>query len=287
MMLNAKLIQCSHEFRIGCHGPGKALYKEVRFAWSRDLKAFALVCLLSLPVFCAASFDAGAEAYRRSDFVGAFEILEPLAEQGDARAQNVIALMYKYGEGVDQDLDSAFSWYHKAAELGYAPAQFNVGDMLANGRGTVSNRDQAIVWLTRAAQAGFDRANDRLAELNVNPVQNKPKGLAAWSKSWDLQLPNDIRFATAKPSLADNTFRIQLGAMSTREKAVALRNMLLEEQHEMFRDLVFSITEARPRKTVFRIQAGPFSSIQDARRFCDQLLERRAGSGCLALQPDP
>ena len=49
------------------------------------------------------------------------------AEQGHADAQYRLALMYDYGEEVEQDYAQAFKWYQKSANQGYANAQYNIG----------------------------------------------------------------------------------------------------------------------------------------------------------------
>jgi uncharacterized protein len=49
------------------------------------------------------------------------------AEQGDAAAQNNLAVCYENGEGVPKSYEDAVSWYRKAAEQGDARAQFNLG----------------------------------------------------------------------------------------------------------------------------------------------------------------
>jgi TPR repeat protein len=45
----------------------------------------------------------GFEAYDNKDYAQALRELRPLAEQGDAIAQNYIGLMYGLGEGVAKD----------------------------------------------------------------------------------------------------------------------------------------------------------------------------------------
>ena len=45
------------------------------------------------------------------------------AEQGYADAQYRLALMYDYGEEVEQDYSQAFKWYQRSANQGYANAQ--------------------------------------------------------------------------------------------------------------------------------------------------------------------
>ena len=242
------------------------------------------------PVASRADFENAAEAYRRNDFVTAFEAFKPLAEHDDARAQTVLALMYKYGEGVDKDLATALAWYLRAAELNYAPAQFHAGVMLADGLGTEPDEERAALWLARAAESGFERANDKLAELDMTQVTSSRHvdKFVPWSQNWNLQLPNEIRFAADAPVMsAQPGFRVQLGAMSSRENARRLQGSLQEAQPELFDGIRFGVIDPVGERAIFRLQAGPFASIEAARFFCDQVLRREITTGCLPLHASP
>ena len=48
-------------------------------------------------------------------------------------------------------------WYTKAAEQGYARAQFNLGLMYANGQGVTQDIVSAHLWFLLAARAGTVR----------------------------------------------------------------------------------------------------------------------------------
>ncbi|MBQ7733048.1 MAG: sel1 repeat family protein [Synergistaceae bacterium] len=52
-----------------------------------------------------------------------FQEVKRLAEQGDAKAQYNLALMYGKGEGVTQDYYEAVRWYRKATQQGHVNAQ--------------------------------------------------------------------------------------------------------------------------------------------------------------------
>jgi TPR repeat protein len=56
------------------------------------------------------------ESYTAGDFVAALQLIQPLAEQGEARAQYNLAVQFELGKGVEQDLAQASEWYCKAAE---------------------------------------------------------------------------------------------------------------------------------------------------------------------------
>jgi len=70
---------------------------------------------LTEPVL-ADPLEDGLAAYRRGDYATALSLLKPLAEQGDARAQAQLGIMYAEGKGVARDDSEALKWLRKAAE---------------------------------------------------------------------------------------------------------------------------------------------------------------------------
>lgn len=244
------------------------------------------MAMMSLPGHASADFDAAAQAYRRNDYATAMALLMPLANSDDARAQNVVALMYKFGEGVDQDVQTAFGWYLRAARLGYPPAQYQVGVMLTSGQGTGKDLDEAGKWLTQAALNGYQRANDALAASNITPVPGNRQidPLVPWSQQWDLTLPSDIRFADSRPETASDTgVMVQLAAMSSSTRAEQLQTSLGRKAPELFNDLNFTITEVQRDRTYYRLQAGPFANMAAARFFCERMARTGLDTGCLPI----
>jgi TPR repeat protein len=86
--------------------------------------------------------------------VEAFNLIRPLAEQGNAKAQEKLADSYEKGKGVEQSFKEAFQWYKKAAEQGEALAQCNLGSMYALGRGCDKNEEEAFLWHKKSAEQG-------------------------------------------------------------------------------------------------------------------------------------
>ena len=82
------------------------------------------------------------------------------AEQGDAKAQSNLGLMYDQGLGVSQDYAEAVQWFRLAAEQGDARAQCQLGAMYATGKGVSQDQVQAHMWLSLAA-AGMKPSEDR------------------------------------------------------------------------------------------------------------------------------
>lgn len=74
----------------------------------------------SLPA--RADYYDGLMAYQGGNFATALRELRPLAEQGDARAQTLLGLMYRDGQGVPQDFVHAHLWLNLAAAAGQSDA---------------------------------------------------------------------------------------------------------------------------------------------------------------------
>ncbi len=85
----------------------------------------AAVALLIVVTACQAcpDFKAGVEAYQRGDYATALTEFRPLAQQGDASAQNNLGLMYSKGRGVAQDYVQAHMWVNLAAAQGIEDAR--------------------------------------------------------------------------------------------------------------------------------------------------------------------
>ena len=87
------------------------------------------VLLGSVGVSVSQDFQVGFDAYNRGDYALALREFTPLAEQGDADAQFNLGLMYRNGEGVQQDHKESAKWFRRAAEQGHAGAQSRLGFM--------------------------------------------------------------------------------------------------------------------------------------------------------------
>ncbi len=81
----------------------------------------AVVVLVAAPTW--ADFEAGAEAFKRSDYATALKEWRPLAEQGHAGAQVMLGVMYDYGRGVTKDNVQAYMWLNLAAVRGLETAR--------------------------------------------------------------------------------------------------------------------------------------------------------------------
>ena len=116
----------------------------------------------------AADLKKGVAAARNGDFVTALRELEPLAEQGNVHAQDLLGVTYENGEGVTKDYVEAVKWYRKAAEKGNVIAQNNLGYMYANGKGVTKDEVEAVRWYRKAADQGDASAQNNLGVMCYN-----------------------------------------------------------------------------------------------------------------------
>ncbi len=79
--------------------------------------------ILGIAGAVAGPWEDGMAAYNRGDYLPAIRLFRPLAEQGNAKAQNVLGVMYRRGEGVARNSLRAFMWFSRAAARGDARAK--------------------------------------------------------------------------------------------------------------------------------------------------------------------
>lgn len=91
-------------------------------------------------------------AYDRATYAAALRIWLPLAEQGDADAQNRLGEIYERGLGAGPDYSQAAAWYRRAAEQGLEKAQINLGFMYEKGRGVPRDPALALEWYRKASK---------------------------------------------------------------------------------------------------------------------------------------
>jgi TPR repeat protein len=77
----------------------------------------------------AGPWEDGMAAYNRGDYVPAIRLFRPLAEQGNAKAQSVLGVMSRRGEGVARSSVRAFLWFSRAAARGDARAKAELRDV--------------------------------------------------------------------------------------------------------------------------------------------------------------
>ncbi|MCZ6802698.1 MAG: tetratricopeptide repeat protein [Proteobacteria bacterium] len=115
------------------------------------------------------------KAFASGDYETAFNLWMPLADSGDADAQNYLGILYYLGFGTQKDYKKALAWYERAAKAGHADAQRNYGDMINFGRGIQKDNYKAYKWYYAASQQGNEKAMRQIeviaASGNLSPNQ--------------------------------------------------------------------------------------------------------------------
>jgi TPR repeat protein len=77
----------------------------------------------------AGPWEDGMVAYNRGDYLPAFRLFRPLAEQCNPKAQSLIGVMYRKGQGVARNSVHAFVWFNRAAVRGDAQAKVELHEV--------------------------------------------------------------------------------------------------------------------------------------------------------------
>jgi TPR repeat protein len=125
----------------------------------------ALLLVLTGPAFGDPMED-GTAAYQRKDFASAIGFWQPLADAGNAEAQDRIGSLYANGEGVTQDPAKAVDWFRKSADQGNAEAEWRLSLVYLRGGGPLTKDvPTGLAWLRKAADRDFAAADFTLATV--------------------------------------------------------------------------------------------------------------------------
>jgi len=128
----------------------------------------------SAPTEKAPAFAPAAAPVSTSGLAPDLNATRRAAEQGDAKSQYNLGLMYDKGVGgVAQNDAEAIKWYRKAAEQGDAKGETNLGMMYADGRGVTRDYAEAVKWYRKAAEQG-----DEIAQMALGQFYTKGQGVA-------------------------------------------------------------------------------------------------------------
>jgi TPR repeat protein len=140
----------------------------------------AIPCLIIAFVF----FSVPAYTEESAPDISAIEVQ---ANQGNAEAQNDLAIAYHSGDRVKQDSQEAVKWWRKAAEQGNGTAEYNLGTAYYNGTGIKKNDNEAVKWWSKAAAQG-----DATAQSDIDFINQGKENASA-----PMYLPFSVRTAYA------------------------------------------------------------------------------------------
>ena len=167
------------------NGQGVRKDEQQAIAWYRKAADQGLALALN-------NLDEDAEAaVNRNDFATAIRIMRPLADQGNARAQRLLGMMYNAGWGVPKDDAEAVKWFRRAANQGDGDAQAYLGAEYRNGTGVPQDYVHAYMWFILAAQTEEPGVNITAQNIGLLAAQRqaynidgiRPTELKPWQVS--------------------------------------------------------------------------------------------------------
>lgn len=160
------------------------------------LKLFFHIVLLcfSLPIWAMKTVDVTAspkmddqarmnlaqEFANKQQWIDVFNIMYPMALEGNITAQSNLGMLYNLGRGTVRDYEKAYWWFSEAAEKGSVKGLNNLGVMYLRGDYVKQNTEQAIKLFERTAQAKDTDAMMMLS--NIYRLQNQPEKSLEWLK---------------------------------------------------------------------------------------------------------
>ena len=91
----------------------------------KKTRTFSLVAIFiflvgTTNIVLADKLQDGVFRYKAGEYDTAYELLLPLATDGNPAAQAILGVMYEKGQGVSQNFSEATKWYRLSADQGYA-----------------------------------------------------------------------------------------------------------------------------------------------------------------------
>ena len=150
-------------------------------------------CLAPIDRVAANPMARASAAYARGDYVGAVNLLTPLAFRGNPQAQAFLGFMFENGYGAPQVYVTASDLYFQAAMRGNAFGQGMLGLMYDKGHGVPQDFVLAYKWLNLAAARSPKHERDYFLRLR-NAVASKmsPAQIAEGQRLamlWSVGLP--------------------------------------------------------------------------------------------------
>lgn len=114
-------------------------------------------------------------AYNIGNYKKTLALVQPLADNGNPRAQVMIGRCYENGLGVEQNMAVAAQWFQLAAEQNDPEAQILLAYCYEVGAGVPKNNQQVMNLMTRAAESGNPEAQFNLAINYSQGIYGAPK----------------------------------------------------------------------------------------------------------------
>lgn len=174
----------------------------------------------------AQDFQKGEAAYHRGDYATALKEFRLLADNGHARAQYFLGMMYEHGKGVRRDYSEAVKWHARATERGNPDAKVNLDFIYLTGRAVPKKASSAPVAGPRVAFKAPPAPAGGPFRVQLGAVKTEAraaKEAARLSRVHDSVL-GDAEIALVRADLGRRGifYRLQAGPLGDRAAAAAL-----------------------------------------------------------------
>jgi uncharacterized protein len=242
------------------------------------------ICIVTTTTAYAGMSEAVA-AMKKGDYTTAFQELNSLALQGDAKAQFLLGLMYYQGKVITQDDTKAVEWFQKAADQGDVKAQAILGSMYEDGKRVTQDDAKALKWFQKAAAQGDAHAQNFLGMRYLDGKgvpQNSAKAAEWFKKAVDqgdaaAQLYLGVMYEGGLGIAKDLEKALQLYALSAKQNNENAKDNLvkLQEQYKCIKKsntLLFgealNCTDMEALRTASK-QAGAKATREDTTHWYD------------------
>jgi len=192
--------------------PGSSPACSLRRRFAGRLAVMTGVAVLGLGMAGCSDYHRARRAYEVGRFTEALQILEKLAEGGDAKAQYEVALMYLQGIGTRVDPARGGYWMLAAANNGNVVAMVEIGGRFESGANVERNYLLSFTWYRRAAALEDPIAAFRLAglyERGAGVQRDLPRAWAWYRMSRKFGNPIAIESTDRVWKLMDAIERVQ------------------------------------------------------------------------------
>ena len=107
-----------------------------------------------------------------------FKDILKLAETGDIFAQNELANLYLYGDGIEEDEEEGVKWLKRSADAGHWISIMDLADCYSDGIGVSQDKLKAIDLYKRVYELGSGEAANRIGVIYHN--QNNSEEAVKW-----------------------------------------------------------------------------------------------------------
>ena len=112
--------------------------------------------------------DQAQKLAEKQDWKAVFEIMYPLALEGNLQAQSNLGMLYNLGRGVDENKELAYWWFSEAAERGSIKAINNLAVMYFNGNNYVKQDTAQAIKLFETSATKDPDAMLTLGDISVS-----------------------------------------------------------------------------------------------------------------------